>query len=78
MKIIHVAGTNGKGSVCNYLESICLAAGYSTGLFISPHLSDIRERLRLNGQMIPEEVRYPGTPAPERADDPGGGFYRNL
>ncbi len=56
MKIIHVAGTNGKGSVCNYLESICLAAGYSTGLFISPHLSDIRERLRLNGQMIPEEA----------------------
>ena len=54
-RIIHVAGTNGKGSVCAYLDRILRAAGAGTGLFISPHLSDIRERIRLDGDLIPEE-----------------------
>ncbi len=49
---IHVAGTNGKGSVCAMLESIYRHAGYQTGLFISPHLMDVRERIQLNGQLI--------------------------
>ena len=56
MTIVHVAGTNGKGSVCAYLESILLKAGYHTGTFISPHLIDIRERFRLDGQMVSQEA----------------------
>lgn len=51
---IHVAGTNGKGSVCAMLDAICRAAGYRTGLYTSPHLVTFRERIRLNGEMIPE------------------------
>lgn len=48
-KIIHVAGTNGKGSVCAMAESIARAAGYSTGLFTSPHLVHYNERIKING-----------------------------
>lgn len=51
-KVIHVAGTNGKGSVCAMIDSICRAQGYHTGLFISPHLVTFRERIRVNGEMI--------------------------
>jgi dihydrofolate synthase/folylpolyglutamate synthase len=54
-KSIHVAGTNGKGSVSHMLASILQAAGYKTGLHTSPHLRDFRERIRINGQMVPEE-----------------------
>lgn len=54
-RIIHVAGTNGKGSVCVYMESILLQAGFKTGCFVSPHLVDIRERIRINGEMCTEE-----------------------
>ncbi len=53
-KIIHVAGTNGKGSVCAMIDSICRAQGYRTGLFTSPHLVTFRERIRVNGEMISE------------------------
>ena len=52
-KVIHVAGTNGKGSVCAYLCRILEELGHSAGLFTSPHLIDPRERIRLNGEMIP-------------------------
>src|SRR5205085_12270695 len=55
-KVIHVAGTNGKGSVCAMIDSICRAQGYRTGLFISPHLVTFRERIRVNGEMISEEA----------------------
>jgi dihydrofolate synthase / folylpolyglutamate synthase len=51
-RIIHVAGTNGKGSVCAMIDSICRAAGYRTGLFTSPHLVTYRERIRVDGEMI--------------------------
>ena len=51
---IHIAGTNGKGSVANMLASIMQEAGYKTGLFTSPHLKDFRERIRINGEMIPQ------------------------
>jgi dihydrofolate synthase/folylpolyglutamate synthase len=51
---VHVAGTNGKGSVCAMLDSILRAAGRRTGLFTSPHLVDFRERIKHNGKMIPE------------------------
>ena len=54
-KVIHVAGTNGKGSVCAFLSSILGKAGYSTALFTSPHLVTVRERFRFDGKMIPEE-----------------------
>ncbi|MDE7045821.1 MAG: hypothetical protein K2O97_12585, partial [Acetatifactor sp.] len=55
MKIIHVAGTNGKGSVCAYMRSILEAAGYRVALFSSPHLVDIRERFVVEGRMISKE-----------------------
>jgi dihydrofolate synthase/folylpolyglutamate synthase len=55
-KVIHVAGTNGKGSVCAMIDSICRAQGYRPGLFISPHLVTFRERIRVNGEMISEDA----------------------
>ena len=54
-RIIHVAGTNGKGSVCAMLDAICRAQGYRTGLFTSPHLITYRERIRVDGEMISVE-----------------------
>ena len=54
-KIIHVAGTNGKGSVCAYLQSILRTAGFHVGMFISPHLETLRERILYDGEMIPQE-----------------------
>jgi len=54
-RVIHVAGTNGKGSVCAMIDSICRAGKYRTGLFISPHLITFRERIRTNGEMISEK-----------------------
>ena len=59
-KTIHVGGTNGKGSVSHTLASIMQSAGYKVGLYTSPHLKDFRERIKVNGKMIPEErvVRF--------------------
>ena len=54
-KTVHVAGTNGKGTVSHTLASIFQECGYKTGLYTSPHLIDYRERIRINGQMIPEQ-----------------------
>jgi dihydrofolate synthase/folylpolyglutamate synthase len=58
--VFHIAGTNGKGSTCAMLDSICRAAGLKTGLFTSPHLINYRERARVEGKMISEEdvIRY--------------------
>ena len=56
LRLIHVAGTNGKGSVCAYMRSILEAAGYRTAMFTSPHLVDMRERFVVNGKMISEEA----------------------
>ncbi|WP_165443990.1 bifunctional folylpolyglutamate synthase/dihydrofolate synthase [Lachnoclostridium sp. Marseille-P6806] len=55
MRILHVAGTNGKGSVCCYLSSILRCAGYRTALFTSPHLVSTRERMAVDGEWIPED-----------------------
>lgn len=57
---VHIAGTNGKGSVSHTTAAILAAAGYKTGLFTSPHLIDFRERIRVNGEKIDEDfiVRY--------------------
>jgi dihydrofolate synthase / folylpolyglutamate synthase len=52
---IHVAGTNGKGTVCSTLAAVYTQSGYKTGLYTSPHLSDVRERVRVNGVMISRE-----------------------
>ncbi|MCR5372027.1 MAG: bifunctional folylpolyglutamate synthase/dihydrofolate synthase [Solobacterium sp.] len=58
-RTVHVAGTNGKGSTCNYLKDIFVSLGYRTGLFTSPHLDEHRDRIRINDELIPEE-RYLG------------------
>nr|WP_321452916.1 folylpolyglutamate synthase/dihydrofolate synthase family protein [uncultured Carboxylicivirga sp.] len=55
-KTIHVAGTNGKGSVSHCLASVLQQAGYKTGLYTSPHLIDFRERIKVNGEMISEQA----------------------
>ena len=59
-KSIHVGGTNGKGSVSHALAAVFQTAGYKTGLYTSPHLYDFRERIRLNGEVVPEDfvVRF--------------------
>lgn len=54
-EIFHVAGTNGKGSVCAFLESVCRESGRKTGMFTSPHLVDIRERILIDGRMVSRE-----------------------
>lgn len=56
VKVLHVAGTNGKGSVCAIADSVARALGLKTGLFTSPHLVDFRERIRVNGEMIPADA----------------------
>lgn len=55
LKTVHVAGTNGKGSTSHMIAAVLQRAGYKTGLYTSPHLKDFRERIRINGVMIPEE-----------------------
>ena len=73
-RIIHVAGTNGKGSVSHMLAAMLQLSGFRVGLFTSPHFVDFRERIRVNGQMISQDevvqfvetflkVGYPGTPS---------------
>ena len=56
MKIIHVAGTNGKGSVCAYLTSILTEAGYGVRTFISPHLINTKERFLAEGKPVEDQV----------------------
>ncbi|MCI7211659.1 MAG: bifunctional folylpolyglutamate synthase/dihydrofolate synthase [Ruminococcus bromii] len=56
LKYIHVAGTNGKGSTCEIISYVLTAAGYKTGLFISPYITDFRERIQINNQMISKAV----------------------
>ena len=55
LAVIHVAGTNGKGSVCAMLESVLRASGFKTGLYTSPHLVNFSERFRVNGEEIAED-----------------------
>ncbi|MBO4426971.1 MAG: bifunctional folylpolyglutamate synthase/dihydrofolate synthase [Bacteroidales bacterium] len=57
-KSVHVAGTNGKGSVANMLASAFDSCGYKVGLYTSPHILDFRERMRIGGQMVPKEYVY--------------------
>lgn len=55
LRVIHVAGTNGKGSVCRYIYESLRALGYTAGVFTSPYVGDFRERIEVNGEMIPQE-----------------------
>lgn len=55
-KLVHVAGTNGKGSVCAFLQQVLLESGYHVGMFISPHLITTRERFVIDGEMVSEEA----------------------
>lgn len=55
-KTVHVAGTNGKGSVSHWIASVLQSAGYKVGLYTSPHLRDYRERIKVNGEMISKEA----------------------
>ena len=55
LKFVHIAGTNGKGSVMSYLSSILQEAGYSVGRYISPALFSYEERIQINGKLIPKE-----------------------
>ena len=55
-QVVHLAGTNGKGSTSAIIDSLARATGLRCGLFTSPHLVDFRERMRVNGEMIPEQV----------------------
>lgn len=55
LKYIHIAGTNGKGSTCAMLSSMLVAAGYKTGLFISPYITDFRERIQINNCMVSKQ-----------------------
>ncbi len=56
LRCVHVAGTNGKGSTCTMLAEIAMAAGKKTGLYTSPYVIEFRERMRINGGMIPQET----------------------
>jgi hypothetical protein len=56
LKVIHVAGTKGKGSTCTMVESILRSKGLRTALYTSPHLLDVRERIRIDGKMLPKDV----------------------
>jgi dihydrofolate synthase/folylpolyglutamate synthase len=60
LKFLHVAGTNGKGSTCAMMDAVLRAAGHRTGLYTSPHLADFRERIRVDGVMIPEAAAAEG------------------
>ncbi len=55
LSFIHVAGTNGKGTTCTLLSSVLQQAGYRTGLFTSPYVTEFRERFQINGEMIPKD-----------------------
>ena len=56
LSVIHVSGTKGKGSTCAFCEKIICSHGYKTGLFTSPHLIEVRERIRINGRPIGKEM----------------------
>ena len=60
LRFLHVAGTNGKGSVCAMLDAILRRSGYKVGLFTSPHLMDFRERIRVDGKMISRSAAAEG------------------
>lgn len=76
LPVIHVAGTNGKGSTCSMLASILTHAGYRTGLYTSPHIRHFRERIRIDGVPITDEdIAHYAVPLMETARGVGGTFF---
>lgn len=71
LRCIHVAGTNGKGSTSHLIASVLQEAGYKVALYTSPHLVDFRERMRINGEMIPQEKVIDFVERWKRGDYPG-------
>ena len=75
LRVIHVAGTNGKGSVCRYIYEVLRSLGYTAAIFTSPYVGDFRERIEANGEMISEEkleeVADKALAAAERLADKG-------
>ena len=69
LRFFHVAGTNGKGTTCTLLASVMTAAGYRTGLYLSPHVCDFRERMQVDGEPIPKEELAPAAERVFRAAD---------
>lgn len=79
LSVIHISGTKGKGSTCAFSERILSCHGYTTGLFTSPHLFEVRERIRINGRPISKELfrdyfwslytKLKETEIPSRADE---------
>ncbi len=68
--VVHVAGSNGKGSTSSFINSILLEAGYRTALYTSPHLNDFRERVRLDGKLVSKEALYEAVQKVRRIYDP--------
>jgi len=68
--VVHVAGSNGKGSTCTYIDRILREAGLKSALYTSPHLNDFRERIRINGSMISREALIASTKKVRRIYDP--------
>ena len=77
-RAVHVAGTNGKGSVCALIERPLRAAGYTTGLFTSPHLVDYRERIRVGGRWLAEEDLEARLRAIRRLDEARGRTFFEI
>lgn len=76
-RVVHVAGTKGKGSTCAYLEALCRASGLRTGLYTSPHLVSPRERIRVNGRSI-DELTFAGLFDRVQSAHPQAGYFRTL
>jgi dihydrofolate synthase / folylpolyglutamate synthase len=74
--VIHVAGTNGKGSTCSMLASVLRSAGYKVGLYTSPHIRDFGERIRVNGEVIADtDILRLASPLIKSAKPVGGTFF---
>jgi dihydrofolate synthase / folylpolyglutamate synthase len=70
LKVVHIAGSNGKGSTASYINSVAMAAGLKTGLYTSPHLNDFRERIRINGCMVSRQDIIDSAAQVQRVYDP--------
>ncbi len=76
--VVHVVGTNGKGSTSGFLEAMARAHGLRTGLYTSPHLVQVRERIRINGRMLPETTWMQGANAVLSSCDVGLTYFEVL
>jgi len=68
--VVHVAGSNGKGSTASFISNIARAAGLRTALYTSPHLNDFRERIRIDGRMVSKQAMIESTSKIRKLYDP--------